>query len=166
MRIEAEFRLLTGFFRREWPWGDINLFHPSVDGVVTILRLLWWQWLCFVRVLGCLHGIYVTCSENATGYCHRSGKARGLNRLIQEVLQVNAVDEQEIGVTSLGQLLVGHFQLMCCCIRRQQARQINFIDVQLLHVITDLCRGSHDVDWVLAAGSLTAIATRCKAGAR
>ena len=165
VRIEAKFRLLTGLFRREWPWGDINLFHTSVNGVVTILRLLCRQWLGFVHILGRLHGIYVTCSENATGHCHRSGKARGLNRLVQEVLQIDSVDEQEIGVTSLGQLLMGHFQLMCCCIRRQQAGQINCIDVQLLHVITNLRRGSHDVDWVLATGSLTAIATRCKASA-
>ena len=103
MRIVGELRLALSFFWRERPGCGLDSVRASRNRVGELLVALF-------LTLGILE---VGGSENSRGHSHRSFEPRGAHGLIQEMLEVDARDEQDFRRRKCLQLLGSHFVLVC-----------------------------------------------------
>ena len=116
MRIVGELRLTFSFFWRERPGCGLDSVRASRNRVGELLVALF-------LTLGILE---VGGSENSRGHSHRSLETRGAHGLIQEVLEVDARDEQDFRRRKCLQLLGSHFVLVCRGVGGKQARELHF----------------------------------------
>ena len=116
MRIVGELRLALSFFRWERPGCGLDSVRATGNGIGELLVALF-------LALGILE---VGGSENSRGHSHRSFEARSAHCLIEEMLEVNARDEQDFRLRECLQLLGSHFVLVCRGVGGKQARELHF----------------------------------------
>ena len=113
MRVEAELGLALPVLGREGPGGDVNLGRPAIDGVGQVLLL---------GQLG-VEVVDVGGAGDPGGHDHGALEAGGGNGVVEEVLQVDAGDEEEIGLGQRPRLLRGHVVLVGGGVGGEQAGQ-------------------------------------------
>ena len=110
VRVEAEFGLLAGFFGREGPRSNVHALTSTVDRVGTLgvggARV--------VDVGGC---------QDTRGDDHASLEAGGDDRVIEEVLEVDAGDRHDVGLRQRRGLGGGHLMLVSGRVGGEQAGQ-------------------------------------------
>ena len=110
MRIEAEFGCLARIFGREGPGGDLDALGPAVDRVGGL------------RV-GRAGVVDVRCRQDAGGDDHAPVESGGGDRVVEEVLEVDARDGHDVGVGQGGGLGGGHLMLVGRCVGGEETRQ-------------------------------------------
>ena len=113
VRVEAELGLALPVLGREGPGGDVNLGRPAIDGVGQLLLL---------GQLG-VEVVDVGGAGDPGGHDHGALEAGGGDGVVEEVLQVDAGDEEEIGLGQRPGLLRGHVVLVGGGIGGEQAGQ-------------------------------------------
>ena len=110
MRIEAELGFLSGVFWREGPGGDLDSLGAAVDCVGSL-------------GVGGTGVVDVGGGEDAGGDDHAPVEAGGGDRVVQEVLEVDAGDGHDVGLSEGGGLGRGHLVLVGRGVGGEQARQ-------------------------------------------
>ena len=110
VRVEAEFGLLAGLFGRERPRGNVDALVSAVDRVGGL------------RV-GRAGVVDVGGGQDAGGDDHAPVEAGGGNRVVQEVLEVDAGDGHDVSVGQGRGLSRGHLVLVRGGVGGEQAGQ-------------------------------------------
>ena len=110
MGIEAEFGFLAGFFGRERPRGNVDALASTIDrvGALGVGGAL------VVDVGGC---------QDTRGDDHASLEAGGDNRVVEEVLEVDAGDRHDVGLRERRGLCRGHLMFVRGRVGGEQAGQ-------------------------------------------
>ena len=108
--VEAEFGCLARIFGREGPGGDLDALDPAVDRVGGL------------RV-GRAGVVDVGGGQDAGGDDHAPVEAGGGNRVVQEVLEVDAGDSHDVSVGQGRGLSRGHLVFVRRGVGGEEARQ-------------------------------------------
>ena len=85
MRIEAELGFLARFLRRERPRGDVHAFASAINRVGAL-------------GVGSTRVVDVGGSQDSRGDDHAPLEAGGGDRVVEEVLEVDAGDRHDVGL--------------------------------------------------------------------